>query len=206
MARFTEGDILRLTFDMCEGNTGDITNGVIIYTITTFEGALTLSDDYNLGYHMELDMSHSTADEAITIQGDISAGMTQNGRSHSTALRASELNITVDGNARALSDFTYVQAFDESNSTLSLRASGFLSSDELGGTLSFTAPQAFVTQAGSHQPNLGVFQLTDAQGATLTISVQDNGLVSLSVDNNGDGTADSERQTTWNALTTYFDS
>ena len=202
----TEGDLLRLVFDNCVNSSGNTSNGSITYTVTTFEGTPSLSGDYSLSYQMEFNFTHSTPAQTIYLKGDIATGVSQNNGTHSTALRSSSLRVTVNGNTREIDDFIYVQTFDENNSTLSLRTSGFINSDELGGTLRFESPVDLLLTAGNNNPNAGVYKIQDAQGATIVMTVLADGLVSLAIDEDGDGKTDNDIQTTWNEVTHFFDS
>lgn len=111
-------------------------------------------------------------------------------------LSGSRLTVTEGGLSRTLTDYSGTLALDATAGTYAYTVSGTVSGGSLSGSLSVTTPTPFSGRIGS-DPTAGVLLLTGANKGTVRVTVASPTGVTLAVDANGDGTADSTKTLTW---------
>lgn len=154
---------------------------------------------------MEFDVEYQEPSQTVGIVGEISTGVSLDYATHSTGLRASKLLITVNGNEQLISDYVYVQSFNFSANTLSLVASGTLSSDEIGGNITFETASALNLTPLSDNPLEGTFIITDEQGASVKLNILEDGIVQLDIDIDSDGITDETQMASWEDINNFFE-
>lgn len=111
-------------------------------------------------------------------------------------LSGARLTVTEGGLSRTLTDYSGTLALDATAGTYAYTVSGTIAGGGLSGSLSVTTPTRIAGRIGS-DPTEGVMLLTGANKSTVRVTVAPPSGVTLAIDANGDGTADSTKALTW---------
>lgn len=199
----SQGDSITITFDACSDGE-ETQDGSIVLSITAFSGDT--GAEYSLAFSVEYNnLSFTEEGETSRISGDVSMSITFSEGVITTEFSSNAFSVVEDGREQTVTDYAITTAVNAEDQSISLSVSGSLSSDELGGTVSFATIEPFTASATDDDPVSGVLRITGADGATLTITVQDTVNVLLEIDSDGDGQVDQTIETTWQALDEFFD-
>jgi hypothetical protein len=203
----TAGDTINMESAACNDGLGEEINGRIEMTVVVFSGdpaGLYLLEMKVMLVNFEV---KTDTDTVLTNGGSIVSidtlgspvilmsinGMTIDGLS---------LTIVSNAGTEIITDFDTSQMVDASvqPEPYSLTASGTVDSTQLGGVISYTTPSPFLG-FGAAYPYQGVMVITGADGATITLTAQPDGVtVIITTDTNNDGEPESTEETTWNDI------
>ncbi len=179
------GDTVTMSFKNC--NNGDTTeNGSMSITITSFDTSGNLNAAFKVTFNKFSSKDNAT-NETVTIHGDTTLTMTDNGTTMAVVMTGTSLTMTssVDGAFRMTN---YNIIFSEAtNGSYSISANMTLASKLVGGSVIIVTTTPF-TGSGDGNPTAGVMVITGAGNSTMTITARSNGNnVGIVVDEDGAG-------------------
>lgn len=195
----TAGDTVTMKFAACDDGTATV-DGTFSMTISSFSGTLD-SGAFSLGVAVELtDFQVSEDGRSATADGDFALTIDAlNAPSVTLTLSSSSLSVVDGTESHALSDFTSTETIDQITGEYSLETSGTVESSAFDGAATFETIEPFVGSGAAH-PRSGELRVTGAGGATLRVIALDTTFVRLALDGDGDGTADTTVDATWDEL------
>jgi len=196
------GDSLTIAFDACVSEEGS-QNGSISITITAFSGDV--GTDYSIGFSVVFnDLIFIENNETTTISGDVSMSIMLAEGILTTSFESNAFTVNEDGREQSISDYSVVTTVDVNEDSFNLDLEGSLTSDELGGTVSFETIEPF-TGTGDDELASGVLRITGADGSTMTLTTENGVDVLLEIDSDGDGETNTTVDSNWEELEEFFD-
>ncbi len=198
----TAGDTIKVVSDGCDDGVGEIVDGEINLTITSFSGDV-LAGLYRVGMDVLMTaLTVTTASDVVTSDGDTSVTLDTlqapfvaaivSGDRVTTSSNASTETLTNFG-----SDTTVDAGVDPTEFTMA--ADGTLDSSQLAGVVSYSTPVRF-EGLGTDYPHTGTLLVQGEASAARLVAI-DNVNVRIDIDADDDGTFEESIETTWEALT-----
>lgn len=201
-----QGHSMKVMFDNCVGINAEseqVTyNGIYTITVDSLSGDLSESSDYSVTTTVsELNMLITDSAATSTYNGGlrfIRVADTGDFTQTSESAPATPLSVSESGTTLALSEFSTSSALSASDAyslgaageAVSMRHSDFV--DVL--TLVVNQP---VKGVGLSAPTGGNLEITAIDGSTLSLSINTQGIVTLALDTDGDGTVDDSVTRDW---------
>ena len=196
------GDTIKITYNNCriaaEGGTG------------TANGTMTMK--FNSGADMKANPVHldvtctfsslqfNLPDDNCTINGTMKINMSVNTYNDDISGNVSGSSLSVSygpDDVRTIKNYTMDITIDGGTEDYSYTYNGTLdSSHTLGGSVSFNTTTRFEGY-GSDYPHKGVMLISGANNTSVTLKVIDNSQVTLDIDADGDGTAETTLTKSW---------
>lgn len=197
----TAGDDFAIDFDNCNDGLGEVINGALDFTVSSFSGDF-LGGLYDLTMAAELTAFQVTVgNDVITSSGDTTVTLnTIDAPFVSASLSGNSMRTDLNSSSEVLTNFMSAQTFDGrvSPAPYTLTASGTLDSTQLPGSVQYSTPVTFIG-FDTDYPTSGEFLVTGDNSSARLIAL-DNVNVRIEIDTNGDGAVDETINTTWAEL------
>lgn len=199
------GDSITIVFNDCDDGDGYVLDGRLDLVIRQVQGDPLSEGPYLLRADMELtDLTLTEGTEVTSADGSFSLTLdTRNAPVSITRLVGELLKLAAGTEELTLSGFDHrlEENLAAVPSTHQATASGTLASNILGGKVSYLTEQGSpIIGLGDDDPYTGVIRITGAASSRVRVVIVDNTLVTLEVDADGDGVAESSIDTTWPEL------
>ena len=195
---YTAGDTINVDSDNCDDGIGEVVDGLIEMTITSFDGDI-FTESFLLGIDLVV-TDFSVTIEGVTevANGDIgSLADTRQAPTLTSSVFGDLFQVVSNGQTESLSDFR--TDLVENGNTWTNDSFGTINSTELAGSVDYTTTTPFSGVLGEY-PNAGVLVVTGANNASLTLTTIDNVSVQIEADYDGNGSIDETIMTTWAEL------
>ena len=146
-----------------------------------------------------VDFEVTTATDSVTANGDSRVTVDSTGMPMITiSISGNSLTTVTNTASEVLTNFSTAQTVDTSvmPEPYTLTTAGTVDSSQLGGSITYTTPVTF-QGAGDGYPFAGELLVTGAGGATSRLIALDATNIRIETDSDGDGTADTTEDTTW---------
>ncbi len=198
----TAGDFFNIDWDNCDDGQGQVIDGLIVYTITSFEGNGTIGGSL-LGITLTL-TAFQVTEEAnyYSADGDISISLDTRTPPVSVAtMFGNTYSVGSNGGTETLSNFstTVTENAGMFPSSYTTDAMGTLTSTQFDGSVTYDTPVVFES-IGDAYPYAGELLVTGANNATVRLIALDEVNVRIEADYDGDGAVDAIIDTTWDTL------
>ncbi len=199
---FTAGDFFNIDWNNCDDGQGQVVEGVLEFSITSFEGDAT-TGQFLLGITLTL-----TAFQVIEgtnlygADGDVSLTLDTRTLPVSVAtMSGSTFTVSSNSSTETLSNFSTSVTENASMfpSSYTTDAMGTITSTQFDGSVTYDTPVPFES-IGEAYPYTGEMLVTGANNATLRLIALDEVNVRIEADYDGDGAVDETIDTTWDAL------
>lgn len=201
-ATITAGDFINLDWDSCDDGLGQVIDGLLGMTFTSFVGDA-LSGEFLLGIGLTVSNFQVTEGADInSANGDVSLSIDTRSPPLTVATTSgSTFSVNSNGRTETLSNFSSTVTNDAGMlpSHITTVAMGTVTSSEFTGSVSYTTPVPFES-IGDAYPYTGELLVTGASNATLRLIALDEINVRIEADYDGDGAVDETIDTTWDAL------
>ena len=198
----SENDVYAFQFTNCDDDTGTITNGGMIMTITALDGDFT-SGQMLLGVSMQLTAFQVTeGGETTGASGTVTVTIDSRTPPLTTiTVSTSALATSSDGTAEAVSNMTVTISEDASMfpTAVSVSTSFTVDSPRIGGVVTVSTSLA-MQASGEEYPYIGELRITGAGNSAIVVIALDANRVRLEIDIDGDGAFDDSLETTWDEL------
>jgi hypothetical protein len=199
----TTGDQINVDAVDCDDGLGEVINGRMEMTVSTFSGDLVLGL-YMLEMNVVLiDFEVATATDTILSNGDSLVSMDTTGNPLlAIGISGNSMTVATNAGTDTMTSFSTAQTVDASvmPEPYTLSSFGTVDSSQLSGVISFTTPVTF-QGAGAAYPFAGELLITGADNSTIRLIALDATNVRIETDTNGDGTVDNTEDTTWDDIT-----
>lgn len=195
-------DFVQLVWAACDDGLGQIIDGLLRMTFTSFEGD-PLTGAFLVGMTTTIDNFQVTEGSNVnSVDGDVSVSLDTRTPPIATATTSGNmLTVSVNGNTDTLSNFSSTVTEDMSMmpSLFTLDSMGTITSTRFDGSTNYETPVPFQS-IGDAYPFTGELLVTGANNATLRLIALDDVNVRIEADYDGDGAVDETIDTTWDAL------
>ncbi len=197
----TPGDTITARFTDCDDGEGEVINGTMTMTVTSFQGDLfagLMAVGLDMGFR---NLTITEGNEVYTADGDLDMQMDTRAYPLSTyGITSSSLTVSEGPDTLALQNFSLSAETDETAQPLAytLESSGRVALPGQG-TVSYGSVQPF-TGFGDSEPDAGVMYIEGATSTSITVTVLSNIQVQLEMDYDGNGTIDETRTVSWDEL------
>jgi hypothetical protein len=199
---FTAGDVINIDSDMCDDDLGEIIDGLLEMTISSFDGDI-LTSEFLFGVDLVVtDFMVITPNVTSTANGDV--GTTIDTRTPPVAegsIFGDSFVVSQMGETQSMTNFSTIYTEDSSTFPISWtnNSIGTADSSEFSGSVSYETPMTF-EGSGENFAHTGRLLTTGANGATLLLRTIDDVNVEIDADYDGDGTVDETFVLTWSEL------
>ena len=197
----TPGDTITARFADCDDGEGEVINGLMTMSVTSFQGDL-FAGLMEVGLAMTFqNLTVTEGSDVYAADGDLDMRMDTRAYPLSTYdMSSSSLTVSDGSDTLAVQDFFLSAETDETAQPLAytLSSSGRIALPGQG-TVSYGSVQPF-TGFGDNAPDTGVMSIEGAMGTSITATVLSNVQVQLEMDYDGNGTVDETRTVTWDEL------
>ena len=192
-------DVFTLVFSDCDDGAG-IVNGTYSMQVNNFGGDL-LSGSFTIGVTVSLTAFRiDDGQELVTANGSVAMTIDYTAAPTLTiSMTTTSLTVADGTSSQTLSSFSLTQTINELDSSFSMSVSGALTSSEFTGRVTFSTA-ADLLNDGTGFAYTGEVTISGAGGASISVIVLDNMLVSLEVDVDGDGGLEAVIPTSWDEL------
>ncbi len=199
---FAAGDFFNIDWNNCNDGQGQVIDGALEFSITSFEGDAT-TGQFLLGITLTL-----TAFQVIEgtnlygADGDVSLTLDTRTLPVSVAtMSGSTFTVSSNSSTETLSNFSTSVTENASMfpSSYTTDAMGTITSTQFDGSVTYDTPVPFES-IGEAYPYTGELLVTGANNATLRLIALDEVNVRIEADYDGDGAVDETIDTTWDAL------
>ena len=194
------GDFGTYIFMDCEDEPGFVLNGTAVISGSgdidgpTFNGTFTLTN---------VVLSGSSVPQSATLNGTISISWSTSGVTE-TGTETADFTLTSGGDTFSVANYVDNYTADintgQTNDTISFT----VTSSSIGGTVSFTTDQVFVSIDPEPFPRMGRAIISGSNGSKVRVTAQGsgqpNGLVLLETDADGDNIYEDSKTVTWLSL------
>ncbi len=198
----TAGDFFNVDWNNCDDGQGQVIDGLIVYSITSYEVDATIGGSL-LGITLTLTAFQVTAGaDFYSADGDVSFTLDSRTPPISVAtMSGSTFTISSNGSTETLSNFstTVTENAGMFPSSYTIDAMGTITSTEFDGSVTYDTVVLFQS-IGEAYPYAGELLVTGANNATLRLIALDEVNVRIEADYDGDGAVDETIDTTWDAL------
>ncbi len=192
-------DQFRLTFSACDDGTGTVTDGVIIMTVTDFQGDMA-SEQFVLGMSVELQAFQVTHDGQTTGASGMISVVIDTSMPPLTTITVSTtaLTTTTEGTTETVSNLSVTITEDDSMFPVAVTVdtSFRISSPRIGGDVIVSTSLA-LQSSGDEYPFMGELRIAAAGNSVIVLIALDSNSVRLEIDIDGDGALDDTIDTTW---------
>ncbi len=199
----TAGDFFNVDWNNCDDGQGQVIDGLIVYSITSYEVDATTGGSL-LGITLTLTAFQVTAGaDFYSADGDVSFTLDSRTPPISVAtMSGSTFTVSSNGSTETLSNFsaTVTENAGMFPSGYTTVAMGTVTSTQFDGSVTYDTPVPFQS-IGEAYPYTGELLITGANNATLRLIALDEVSVRIEADYDGDGAVDETIDTTWDALT-----
>jgi len=199
----TAGDFFNFDWNVCDDGQGQVIDGLLEYSITSFEGDTT-TGQMLLGITLTMTAFQVTEGANISsADGDIS--LTLDSRTpplYLATMSGSTFTVSNNGITETLSNFSTAVTENASvfPSSYTTDAMGTTTSTMFDGSVTYDTEVPFES-SGEAYPYTGELLVTGANNATLRLIALDEANVRIEADYDGDTAVDETIDTTWDALT-----
>jgi len=198
----TAGDFFNIDWNNCDDGQGQVIDGLLVYSITSFEGDATTGGSL-LGITLTFTAFQVTEGaDFYSADGDISLTLDTRTPPVSVAtMSGSTFTVSSNGSTETLSNFstTVTENAGMFPSSYTTDAMGTITSTQFDGSVTYDTPVPFES-IGEAYPYAGELLVTGANNATLRLIALDEVNVRIEADYDGDGAVDETIDTTWDAL------
>lgn len=195
----TAGDTISMVLVYCDDGQGQVLNGAMDITITSFTGSL---DTFLFDLGMSVSLTNLSMDDggeygAALVDG--SYDLSVNTLSYpvtTTTVSGDLLSLVAAGRSLTMKDFDSETELDEGTYAITVSAGGKVESDRFDGQATYTTVVPFVAAIDSN-PYQGEMFILGADNASIRVTVLDIETVRLEMDYDGDGAVDETRDVTW---------
>ena len=202
-ATLAAGDFFNIDWNNCDDGQGQVVDGLLEFSITSFEGDATTGGSL-LGITLTLTAFQVTEGANFySADGDVSLTLDSRTPPVSVAtMSGSTFTVGSNGSTETLSNFstTVTENAGMFPSSYTTDAMGTITSTQFDGSVTYDTPVAFES-IGDAYPYAGELLVTGADNATLRLIALDEVNVRIEADYDGDGAVDETIDTTWDALT-----
>ncbi len=198
----TAGDYFNIDWNNCDDGQGQIIDGLLVYSITSFEGDATTGGsllDITLTF-TAFQVTEGT--NFYSADGDVSFTLDTRTPPVSVAIMSgSSFTVSSNGSTETLSNFStsVTENAGMFPSSYTTDAMGTITSTQFDGSVTYDTPVPFES-IGEAYPYTGELLVTGANNATLRLIALDEINVRIEADYDGDGAVDETVDTTWDAL------
>ena len=198
----TAGDFFNVDWNNCDDGQGQVIDGLLVYSITSFEGDATTGQSL-LGITLTFTAFQVTeGTNFYSVDGDASFTVdTRTPPVTVATMSGSTFTISSNGSTETLSNFstTVTENAGMFPSSYTIDAMGTITSTEFDGSVTYDTVVLFQS-IGEAYPYAGELLVTGANNATLRLIALDEVNVRIEADYDGDGAVDETIDTTWDAL------
>jgi len=197
----TAGDTLNVDYVDCANEFGETLNGRMEMTITVFSGDIIFTGLFLLTADVRLaSFEVTTATDSIVSNGDASVSIDTVGTPTILLAISGDLLATESlSSTEVITDYASSQSVHTLTETYTLSTSGTVDSSQIPGFVSYTTPETF-QGIGAAYPFFGQLLITGDGPATIRLIAESETMVTIEVDTDGDGVADSTELTTWDDI------
>ena len=196
------GDFFNIDWNNCDDGQGQVIDGLIVYSITSYEVDATTGGSL-LGISLTLTAFQVTEGaDFYSADGDVSFTLDTRTPPISVAtMSSSTFTVSSNGSTETLSNFstTVTENAGMFPSSYTTDAMGTMTSTQFDGSVTYDTPVPFES-IGEAYPYTGELLVTGANNATLRLIALDEVNVRIEADYDGDGAVDETIDTTWDAL------
>jgi hypothetical protein len=199
--QLSAGDSMSFTANNCSEQDGMTMNGSVSINNVSVSGN---PETPLLGYSMQFTIQANNfrvtdGVESVALHGGMTmAQSTDDGVSFTHTISGSSIQVTEGGVSASLGNFM-IEASEDSNLAYTLDLNATVSSSELGGSVTIVTDTVF-QGIEPNEPSSGQATIIGANNSSVTLIAMGSDNVRLEIDEDGDGTAETFVDTTWDAL------
>ena len=199
--QLSTGDSVSFSASNCVAN-GSTMNGSVSINVVTVSG----DPDMNLSpYSMQFTLQANNftiteGAETVALNGGMTMSeSTSDGVLFSHSISGGSIQVTEGGVAASLSNFSIEATEDINTQAYTLDLNATVSSSELGGSVTIVTDTVF-QGIDPDEPSFGQATITGANNSSVKLIATGANTVRLEIDEDGNGTAETFIDTTWDAL------
>jgi hypothetical protein len=197
----TAGDTLNVDYVDCANEFGETLNGRMEMTITVFSGDIIFTGLFLLTADVRLaNFEVTTAADSIVSNGDASVSIDTFGTPTILLSISGDLLATESlSSTEVITTYASSQSVHTLTEMYTLSTSGTVDSSRISGFIAYSTAETF-QGVGAAYPFFGQLLISGDGPATIRLIAQSDTMVSIEVDTDGDGVADSTELTTWDDI------
>ena len=197
--QLSSGDTMSFSANSCTED-GMVMNGSVSMNNVSVSGD-PLSPPYNMQLSIQANNFTITEGvETVSLNGGMTmTEMTNDGISYTHTITGSSIQVTEGGVNAGLTNFSIGATEDNNTLAYTLDLNATVSSSEIGGSVTIVTDTLF-QGIDPNEPSSGQATITGANNSRITLIAMGSDNVRLEIDADGDGTAETFIDTTWDAL------
>lgn len=201
------GDVVTITFNQCRDTADDLTNGTVVFTITSVTSATATRVEFS-GTMAFQSLAVTLRQDSTQINGTLSIGALITSTALQISMTVAAAGLAIQATAPCYSDTIVYEpgmrivATETETAPIAatVTINGSFSATSIGGRVTVSTLQPIRQLATDPFPSSGQVLVTGANNSRLRITVISNTQVRLELDADGDGTFESNNVVTWSSI------